>query len=68
MKDFYNVSQVEYILKTVIPMIPHGNDGLIFTKDIAPYKIGMNFDILKFKPPHLNTIDFLLLPNENFNS
>jgi hypothetical protein len=46
----------------------HENDGLIFTKVDSPYKPGRDFNIVKWKPPHLNTIDFLMVPNEKFDN
>lgn len=45
----------------------HGNDGLIFNKKKnALYKIGKNEGYLKWKPAHLNTIDFLMRPNSRY--
>lgn len=43
-----------------IQNLKHGNDGLIFTSAIAPYRIGTCDKMLKWKPPELNTIDFLV--------
>jgi mRNA guanylyltransferase len=36
----------------------HENDGLIFTIDACPYYPGTCEEIVKWKPPHMNTIDF----------
>ena len=59
------MTQIEYLFKQYIPLLPHANDGVIFTKNKdAPYYSGTNNDIVKWKPPHLNTIDFLLVPNK----
>ncbi|EPR79324.1 mRNA capping enzyme subunit alpha [Spraguea lophii 42_110] len=35
-------------------------DGLIFTPINEPYSLGSSKKLLKWKPPHLNTIDFLI--------
>ena len=36
----------------------HNNDGLIYTIDACPYYPGTCEDIIKWKPPHMNSIDF----------
>lgn len=65
-KDFYFFESAEYLLKYYIQNLPHKNDGLIFTKiDDAPYKPGTCNYIIKWKPPHMNSIDFLVVPNQS---
>ena len=43
-----------------LPNLPHGNDGLVFTCVNTPYVSGTDRHILKWKPPHENSIDFRL--------
>jgi len=73
-KDFFDLdvwkeNQLAFVFKTYIKTMNHKNDGVIFNKKFnAPYKIGMNEGYLKWKPPELNTIDFLLIPNDKWNT
>ncbi|KAL9106229.1 MAG: hypothetical protein Q9227_008697 [Pyrenula ochraceoflavens] len=53
---------IDKMFKEIIPKIKrvHGNDGLIFTCRETGYKMGTDENILKWKPPHDNTVDFLM--------
>ncbi|KAG7092666.1 hypothetical protein E1B28_009001 [Marasmius oreades] len=54
----YNAEQV---FNNEIPNLQHGNDGLIYTCVNTHYSPGTDPNILKWKPPSENSIDFKLL-------
>lgn len=60
MKPFQLAYGIEMMFKQVLPNLKHGNDGLIFTCRHTSYRHGTDPNILKWKPPEENTIDFLL--------
>ncbi|GAB7339953.1 hypothetical protein MBLNU457_6470t1 [Dothideomycetes sp. NU457] len=60
MKRMEKAYGLEMMFREVLPNLPHGNDGLVFTKRESNYTIGTDPNIIKWKPPHENTIDFRL--------
>mmetsp|Transcript_9855 Transcript_9855/g.17329 ORF Transcript_9855/g.17329 Transcript_9855/m.17329 type:complete len:435 (+) Transcript_9855:238-1542(+) len=59
LKSMYSKSDVGFVLDCILPeSLPHENDGLIFTRVDKPYKPYTCEDILKWKPIHLNSVDF----------
>ena len=59
-KKTYAAYRLEDMFSNILPNLRHGNDGLIFTCVSTPYQFGTDRHILKWKPPHENTIDFKL--------
>ncbi|KAI9641570.1 Dcp1p-Dcp2p decapping enzyme complex alpha subunit [Ciborinia camelliae] len=51
---------MEMMFRQILPSLPHGNDGLIFTCRSTEYKHGTDEHILKWKPENENSIDFKL--------
>ncbi|MCJ1478133.1 Dcp1p-Dcp2p decapping enzyme complex alpha subunit [Lambiella insularis] len=51
---------IEMMFREILPNLPHGNDGLIFTCRNSPYKPGTDPHILKWKTETENSIDFML--------
>ncbi|CXI54688.1 RNA guanylyltransferase, putative [Plasmodium berghei] len=67
LKDFYSISQISELLK-IMKKLPHTTDGIIFTPLNYPYVTGNFYQLLKWKPLNLNTVDFgieTIYNNEN---
>mmetsp|Transcript_43301 Transcript_43301/g.57296 ORF Transcript_43301/g.57296 Transcript_43301/m.57296 type:complete len:229 (+) Transcript_43301:526-1212(+) len=62
MKEMFHVQDAHVLFEHILPRLEHENDGLIFTVDAAPYYMGVCPHIWKWKPMHLNTIDFNVRP------
>ncbi|KAH9484372.1 mRNA-capping enzyme subunit alpha [Psilocybe cubensis] len=60
-KDTRLSYHVENVFNDDIPALQHGNDGLIYTCVNSPYTPGTDPNILKWKPPSENSIDFKLV-------
>jgi len=60
MKTMYKPYHMQHLFKEVIPSLHHGNDGLVFTPVPDPYMSGTCTRMLKWKPAHLNSVDFKL--------
>ena len=62
MKEMFHVWQAGTIFDNILNKLQHENDGLIFTTKASPYYPGTCEHIFKWKPMHLNTIDFNAVP------
>ena len=68
LKDFFEIEDCGFLLHEYLKGLPHKQDGLVLTKIDSAYKPGRNADILKWKEASQQTIDFLMVNNEYFNS
>ncbi|KAL9263194.1 mRNA-capping enzyme-like protein, partial [Drosera capensis] len=64
-KDFWPLSTAPKILKKFIPTLSHQSDGLIFQGWDDPYVAKTHQGLLKWKYPHMNSVDFLFKMENN---
>ncbi|KAI4835854.1 mRNA-capping enzyme subunit alpha [Plasmodium brasilianum] len=57
LKDFYSITQICDLIQ-IAKKLPHTSDGIIFTPLHSPYITGNFYQLLKWKPLNLNTVDF----------
>lgn len=58
-KEFYDVKYSERLMSPrFLQGLHHETDGLIYQPAKKPYTTGQSEDILKWKPPGLNSVDF----------
>ncbi|CDJ65247.1 mRNA capping enzyme, putative [Eimeria necatrix] len=55
LKDFFEIFDLNSI-RCLSLRLPHPSDGIIFTPVAPPYITGTSPLLLKWKPPHLNTV------------
>lgn len=60
LKQMHKSYGLAEVYREIIPRLAHENDGLIFTKVEHAYQSGSCRAYLKWKPPHLNSVDFRL--------
>lgn len=58
-KKFYDIDEIQKLIKGVIPHLSHASDGLIFQRENYTYKSRRSYASLKWKFPNLNSVDFL---------
>jgi len=58
-KAMYRAEDVQFVVENVLPNLPHEQDGLIYTPVDKPYRPGTDFGLFKWKPPSMNSVDFL---------
>jgi mRNA guanylyltransferase len=61
MKKLEKPYALDDLFVNIIPKLPHGNDGLVFTAKDDLYRPGTDDMILKWKSPDENTLDFKIM-------
>uniref|UniRef100_A0A182R1A0 mRNA-capping enzyme n=1 Tax=Anopheles farauti TaxID=69004 RepID=A0A182R1A0_9DIPT len=65
LKQFWDITQSQALLgPKFTQMLGHEPDGLIYQPSIDPYESGVCLRVLKWKPHHMNSIDFRLVIRE----
>lgn len=58
-KDFWDITQTSKLLgENFAASLSHESDGLVFQPSNDPYECGRSDQVLKWKPPELNSVDF----------
>jgi mRNA guanylyltransferase len=65
LKTMFKPYHMQHLFSEVIPKLAHENDGLIFTPVEDSYRSGTCQRMLKWKPAHLNSVDFKLVKSED---
>uniref|UniRef100_T1ITR8 mRNA-capping enzyme n=1 Tax=Strigamia maritima TaxID=126957 RepID=T1ITR8_STRMM len=62
MKEFWDVTFARNLLgEKFTKQLGHDVDGLVYQPTLMPYTGGPNKEVLKWKPPSLNSVDFKLV-------
>ncbi|XP_049293058.1 mRNA-capping enzyme [Anopheles funestus] len=65
LKDFWDITKAQSLLGPKFKeQLSHEPDGLIFQPSLDPYESGVCPRVLKWKPHHMNSIDFRLMIKE----
>lgn len=67
LKQFFPLSRTKELLEKFIPELCHESDGLIFQPKNASYVPNTFDELLKWKYPEMNTIDFALKLQQTLN-
>lgn len=59
-QTYFPVSKIRWGIEKLLQEVKYPTDGIILAKENAPYKLGFNENISKWKEQVENTLDFLL--------
>ena len=59
-KNMYRAEDTRHVFESVLPNLPHKQDGLIYTPVNKRYTIGTDHSLIKWKPLSKNSGDFFL--------
>lgn len=63
-KQFWNARKVREVREQTLPALTHEHDGLIFQSWNDAYTARTDSNLLKYKYPNLNSVEFLILIKE----